>query len=128
MELVELAKEAAKNSYSPYSHFAVGAAIKTKSGKIYTGCNVENGAFTPSCCAERTAFVKAISEGEKEFEEIAIVGGQDGKFTHYCTPCGVCRQFMNEFCDPNFKVTLGKDGDSNKTYELAEMLPLAFKL
>lgn len=128
MELVEIAKEAAKNSYSPYSHFTVGAALKTKSGKIYTGCNIENGAYSPSCCAERTAFVKAISEGEKEFEEIAIVGGHNGKFTDYCTPCGVCRQFMSEFCDDHFKITLGKDNDVCKTYDLAQMLPFSFKL
>lgn len=127
MKLVEMAKEAAKNSYSPYSHFTVGAALKTKSGKIYTGCNVENVAYTPSCCAERTAFVKAISEGEKEFEAIAIVGGHDGKFTDYCTPCGVCRQFMSEFCDSEFKIILGRDGFEDKIYKLAEMLPLAFK-
>lgn len=128
MELVEMAKEAAKYSYSPYSHFTVGAALKTKSGKVYTGCNIENEAYTPTCCAERTAFVKAISEGEKDFEEIAIVGGHDGHFTDYCTPCGVCRQFMSEFCSSDFKVTLGKDNAADKTYKLAEMLPLAFKL
>jgi len=128
MELVEMAKEAAKYAYTPYSNFKVGAALKTKNGKIYTGCNIENEAYTPTCCAERTAFVKAISEGEKEFEEIAIVGGHDGHFTDYCTPCGVCRQFMSEFCDKKFKITLGKDGDTSKTYELAEILPFAFKL
>lgn len=128
MNLVEMAKEAAKYSYSPYSHFTVGAALKTKSGKIYTGCNIENGAYTPTCCAERTAFVKAISEGETEFEEIAIVGGTDGHFDDYCFPCGVCRQFISEFCSSDFKITMGKDNGEIKTYELSKILPFAFKL
>ena len=92
MKLIEKAKEAMLSSYSPYSNFRVGAALLTKNGKIYMGCNIENGAYSPSCCAERVAFYKAISEGEQEFEAIAVVGDNEP-----CYPCGVCRQVMREF-------------------------------
>lgn len=99
-ELIREAIAARKRSYSPYSHFQVGAALLGRSGKVYTGCNIENAAYTPTNCAERTAFFKAISEGEKEFEMIAIVGGPaKSARTDYCPPCGVCRQVMAEFCD-----------------------------
>lgn len=128
-ELVKLAFEARKASYSPYSHFAVGAALLTKSGKVYLGCNIENAAFTPTNCAERTAFFKAVSEGEREFEAIAIAGGPtDGRpYDEYCAPCGVCRQVMMEFCNPNtFKVTISKSVDVFETYTLKEILPLGF--
>lgn len=129
-ELVKKALEAQKFSYSPYSSFQVGAALLTKSGKIYTGCNIENAAYSPTNCAERTAFFKAVSEGETKFEAIAIVGSpKDVKEDEreYCAPCGVCRQVMAEFCNiKDFKVILGKSEDDYKIYTLEEVLPLAF--
>ncbi len=129
-ELVKNALEAQKFSYSPYSNFQVGAALLTKSGKIYTGCNIENAAYSPTNCAERTAFFKAVSEGETKFEAIAIVGSpKDVKEDEreYCAPCGVCRQVMAEFCNiKDFKVILGKSEDDYKIYTLEEVLPLAF--
>ena len=128
-ELVALAYKARKASYSPYSHFAVGAALLAKSGKIYLGCNIENAAFTPTNCAERTAFFKAISDGEHEFEAIAIAAGPtDGRsYDEYCAPCGVCRQVMMEFCDQDtFKVIVSKSIDDYKTYPLRALLPLGF--
>jgi len=126
-ELVKLAIDARKFSYSPYSNFMVGAALLTKAGKIYTGCNIENAAYSPSNCAERTAFFKALSEGEKEFEAIAIVGGQKGKGLEICAPCGVCRQVMMEFCDyETFEIILGKSEDDYLKYTLKELLPLGF--
>ena len=99
-EMIELAIGQLQYSYTPYSGFKVGAALLTKDGKFYTGCNIENAAFTPTNCAERTAFFKAVSEGEREFRAICIVGGKDGVLTEYAAPCGVCRQVMMEFCDP----------------------------
>ncbi len=127
-ELVTLAKRAAESSYSPYSDFTVGAALLTRNGKTYTGCNIENSAFGPTNCAERTAFFKAISEGERDFLKIAIVGGKKGDFKDFCPPCGVCRQVMSEFCDKNFTVILGKNGDEIKSYSLEELLPFSFGL
>jgi len=126
LNLIDVAKEARKNSYSPYSNFKVGAALLTKDNKVYTGCNVENGAYTPSCCAERTAFVKAISEGNKEFDSIAVVGGKDNT-DEFCLPCGVCRQFISEFCDKDFKIYV-TDNKEIKCYTLEELLPYSFKL
>ena len=99
-KLIDTAIEQLKFSYTPYSNFKVGAALLTKSGKIYTGCNIENASYTPTNCAERTAFFKAVSEGVKEFQAICVVGGRDGVLTGYAAPCGVCRQVMMEFCDP----------------------------
>mgnify|MGYP001860200236 FL=1 len=129
-ELVKKALEAQKFSYSPYSNFQVGVALLSKSGKIYTGCNIENAAFSPTNCAERTAFFKAVSEGELQFEAIAIVGSRKGAKEderEYCAPCGVCRQVMAEFCNiKDFKVILGKSEDDYKVYTLEEILPLAF--
>ena len=93
-ELMVLAEQARERSYSPYSHFCVGAALLTKGGNVYTGCNIENAAYTPTNCAERTAFFKAVSEGERDFEAIAIVGGKRGTVAPFCAPCGVCRQVM----------------------------------
>ena len=114
-------------SYIPYSHFAVGAALLTKDDKIYTGCNIENAALAPGNCAERTAFFKAISEGEREFKAIAIVGGKDREVTDYCSPCGVCRQVMREFCVPSeFVLLLAKNVDDYKEVTLEEMLPMGF--
>ena len=128
-ELVKKAYEAQKFSYSPYSNFQVGAALLTGSGKVYTGCNIENAAFSPTNCAERTAFFKAVSEGEKEFIAIAVVGNK--KEAHqeeweFCTPCGVCRQVMLEFVNPEeFYIYSGK-GDEVKTFTLKELLPESF--
>lgn len=128
-KLAALAFEAKNRSYSPYSHFAVGAALLAKSGKVYLGCNIENAAFTPTNCAERTAFFKAVSEGEREFEAIAIAASHaDGRaYDKYCTPCGVCRQVMMEFCDPDtFKVIATKSIDDYSIFTLKELLPLGF--
>ena len=127
--LIESALSARKAAYTPYSHFQVGAALLTKAGKIYSGCNIENGAYSPTNCAERTAFFKAVSEGEREFAAIAVVGGQEGgELRAQCAPCGVCRQVMQEFCGPDFEIVLGNDLQSSKTYTLAEILPLGFDL
>lgn len=121
-ELIQKAFEVQTFSYSPYSGFKVGAALLGRNGKIYTGCNIENAAYSPTNCAERTAFFKAVSEGEREFEAIVIVGGDD-----YCAPCGVCRQVMVEFCDPDlFKIILAKSMTEYKEYTLSELLPLSF--
>ena len=128
-ELIKRAYEAQKFSYSPYSGFQVGAALLTKSGKVYTGCNIENAAFSPTNCAERTAFFKAVSEGETEFAGIAIVGNKKGappQEWEFCTPCGVCRQVMLEFVDPEeFRIVLGK-GDESRIFTLRELLPESF--
>lgn len=125
-DLIEVAKKARENAYAPYSEFKVGAALKTKTGRIFEGCNIENSALSMTNCAERTAFFKAISEGEKEFEAIAIVGGKDNELIT-CPPCGACRQVMNEFCDKDFKIILF-DGKDEDVYTLQEILPLGFKL
>ena len=119
------AQKAREYSYSPYSHFCVGAAILCKDGKVYTGCNIENASYTPTNCAERTAFFKAVSEGELEFEAIAIVGGKKGEKGVFCAPCGVCRQVIAEFCDKDFKIVLG-DEDNLQVYTRETLLPLAF--
>ena len=127
IDLINQALEAREMSYSPYSGFAVGAALLGKSGKVYQGCNVENAAYTPSNCGERTAFFKAVSEGIKEFEAICIVGGKDGIPTEYAAPCGVCRQVMMEFCDPKtFKIILAVSKDKYDVFTLKELLPLGF--
>ena len=125
-ELVSLALEARENSYSPYSGFKVGAALLTKSGKVYKGCNIENGAYSPTNCAERTAVFTAVSDGEKDFSAIAVVGGAD-EIKDFCPPCGVCRQVLSEFCTPNFEIHLF-DGEEIKTFTLGELLPESFKL
>lgn len=127
-KLVASAISAREMAYTPYSGFQVGAALLTKSGKIIQGCNIENATFTPTNCAERTAFFKAVSEGEREFEAIAIVGGKGGEaINEYCPPCGVCRQVMMEFCDPDsFKIILAKSPGEWRVYTLSELLPLGF--
>ena len=125
-ELIREAIAARKRSYSPYSHFQVGAALLGRSGKVYTGCNIENAAYTPTNCAERTAFFKAISEGEKEFEMIAIVGGPaKSARTDYCPPCGVCRQVMREFCGDDFLIYMITP-EGCEAHTLAEILPFSF--
>lgn len=125
-ELIALAKKAAKNAYVPYSGHTVGAALLTKAGKVYLGCNIESASYSPTNCAERTAFFKAVSEGEREFEKIAVVGGYQLDFKNYFAPCGVCRQVMAEFCDKDFRIILGKNGDEYKVLTLEELLPCAF--
>lgn len=126
-QLVETAIEQLKYSYTPYSGFKVGAALLAKSGTVYTGCNIENAAYTPTNCAERTAFFKAVSEGVKEFDAICIVGGKDGVLTEYAPPCGVCRQVMMEFCAPEeFQIILATDVEHYDIYTLKELLPLGF--
>lgn len=125
-KLMQIANEMRAMSYSPYSHFAVGAALLAKNGTIYTGCNIENAGFTPTICAERTAFFKAISEGEREFECIAIVGGKHGEISDFCAPCGVCRQVMSEWCDDDFKLILGTP-DNYKVFSFKEIVPYAFR-
>jgi cytidine deaminase len=130
-ELVKQAYEARKHAYCPYSGFAVGAALLTAGGKIYTGCNIENAAYSPSICAERTAIFKAVSEGEREFTAIAIVGhkqdAEPGEWD-FCPPCGVCRQVMAEFADPDsFQVYLGR-GEEIRSFNLRQLLPESFSL
>ncbi len=128
-EMIELAITQLRYSYAPYSGFKVGAALLTKDGKLYTGCNIENAAYTPTNCAERTAFFKAVSEGEREFQAICIVGGRDGVLTGYAAPCGVCRQVMMEFCDPEkFQIILATDREHYEIFTLKEMLPMGFGL
>lgn len=126
-KLIDTAIEQLKFSYTPYSNFKVGAALLTKSGKIYTGCNIENASYTPTNCAERTAFFKAVSEGVRDFQAICIVGGKDGKLTEYTAPCGVCRQVMMEFCNPKtFQIILAVDKERYEIYTLEELMPLGF--
>ncbi len=124
-KLVALAKEAMLRSYSPYSGYKVGAALLCKDGTVYQGCNIENASYTPTVCAERTAFFKAISDGKREFEAIAVCGGKDGIITGAFPPCGVCRQVMREFCRDDFKVLL-VDEKGWQTCTLQELLPHSF--
>ncbi len=126
-ELVLKAIEAMKNSYSPYSNFKVGAALLTESGKVYTGCNIENVAFGPTVCAERVAFFKAISEGEKSFLKIAVVGGKDGIISSATPPCGVCRQIMREFCNDDFEILIVRENENYDKVLLKDLLPYSFK-
>ncbi len=126
-EMIGLAIEQLAYAYTPYSGFKVGAALLTSGGKYYTGCNIENAAYTPTNCAERTAFFKAVSEGERSFQAICIVGGKDGVLTEYAAPCGVCRQVMMEFCDPEtFRIILAVSKEQYDVFTLKEMLPLGF--
>lgn len=122
-KLIEEAYEAKKYSYAPYSHFHVGAALLTEDGRIYKGCNIENAAYSPTNCAERTAFFKAVSEGVKAFSAIAIAGDRE----EYLAPCGVCRQVMAEFCNAEkFQIILAKSKEDYKIYSLEELLPEGF--
>ena len=124
-ELLQCAIEAREMAYAPYSGFRVGAALVGKSGKIYQGCNVENAAYSPTNCAERTAIFKAVSEGEREFVSIAIVGGMDETIADFCAPCGVCRQVLAEFCDPDFRVVLGTP-EKAQAFAFKDLLPYGF--
>ncbi len=125
--LIRKAEETLPYAYTPYSHFKVAAALLAKDGRIYTGCNIENAAYTPTNCAERTAFFKAVSEGNSCFQAIAIVGGREGKIERFCSPCGVCRQVMMEFCSPKeFFVILAVSQENYRIYSLEEILPLGF--
>lgn len=125
--LIDRAIEGMSYAYTPYSGFRVGAALLTESSEIYTGCNIENAAYTPTNCAERTAFFKAVSEGERHFAAICIVGGKDGKLADYTSPCGVCRQVMMEFCEPEqFKIILAISREEYRIYTLKELLPEGF--
>lgn len=124
-ELMNVAVKAREMSYSPYSNFRVGAALLGLSGKVYTGCNVENAGYTPTNCAERTALFKAISEGEREFLAIAIVGGLGDTLNDFCAPCGVCRQALSEFCDKDFRFILGNPKEI-KVVTMEEILPYSF--
>ena len=126
-KLIDTAIGQMSMAYTPYSHFDVGAALLTKDRKIYTGCNIENAGYTPSNCAERPAFFKAVSEGVREFEVICVAGGMNGEPAEYTAPCGVCRQVMMEFCDPKtFQIILVKNREEYKIMTLEELLPMGF--
>ncbi|MBQ7919839.1 MAG: cytidine deaminase [Lachnospiraceae bacterium] len=132
-QIINLIEEAIKyrlRAYSPYSHYMVGAALLTDSGKVYGGCNIENASFGATNCAERTAFFKAVSEKEMDFTAIAIVGGPteeaDHGFSDYAYPCGVCRQVMKEFCKKDFKIIVARDTRDYKVFDLCELLPMGF--
>ena len=125
-QLVREALEAMHFAYVPYSGFTVGAALLTKSGKVYRGCNIENAAYGPSNCAERTAIFKAVSEGEREFAAIAVVGGKDGVAADIFPPCGVCRQVMREFCGDDFRIYIAGADDTWQMLTMAELLPCSF--
>lgn len=125
-ELCKAAIDAMKNAYVPYSGYKVGAALLTESRKLFTGCNIENAAYTPTVCAERVALFNAISAGERNFTAIAVAGGKNGVISGAFPPCGVCRQVMAEFCVPDFTVLVVTGTDSYKKYSLNELLPEAF--
>ncbi len=124
--LIRAAIENLPNAYAPYSHFHVSAALLCKDGTVYTGFNIENATYTPTVCAERSAFFRAINEGKRDFEAIVICGGLDGAITDYCSPCGVCRQVMKEFCGPDFLVIMAKSEEDYIERTLEELLPLSF--
>lgn len=127
-ELIRKALEVRQKAYAPYSDFMVGAALLCKDGRIFTGCNIENASYGATNCAERTAFFKAVSEGYREFTAIAIAGGRkEAQSLEYCAPCGICRQVMSEFCDPDaFLVILPRSEEDYKSYTLGQLLPLGF--
>jgi len=126
-DLILAAIEARKNAYTPYSHFQVGAALLAEDGTVYRGCNVENAAYTPTNCAERTAFFKAVSEGRRSFRAIAIVAAPQGKPLQPTAPCGVCRQVMMEFCDPDsFRILMASSPEDYKIYTLRQLMPEGF--
>ena len=126
-KLVELAKEAMQHAYAPYSGFRVGAALLCADGSVYQGCNIENAAYGPTNCAERTAFFKAVYDGHRNFAALAICGGKDGVITGTCPPCGVCRQVIREFCADDFPIYLAGEGAYFETYTLSQLLPNSFR-
>lgn len=126
-DLCKAAIEALENSYSPYSNCKVGAALLCENGRVYIGCNIENAAFSPTICAERTAFAKAVSDGERNFSAIAVAGIKNGVLTAF-SPCGVCRQVMAEFCKKNFKILVVTSNESFEEYTLEQLLPSSFNL
>ena len=126
LELIRFAKEAREQAYAPYSGFLVGAALLCADGTVYTGCNIENAAYSPTNCAERTAFFKAVSEGKRAFVAMAIVAGPRAGKLSTTAPCGVCRQVMAEFCKPDFRILLGSEGDAYTCHTLEELLPHGF--
>ena len=126
-EMIAEAIENLKNSYAPYSHFNVSAVVLMSSGKTYSGVNVENSAFPVTSCAERSALFHAVSEGERKLEKIVIVGGKNGVIDDYCMPCGMCRQAMREFSNPQeMEVIIAKSIDDYKVFTLEELLPNSF--
>ena len=126
-QLIRTAIDNLPNSYVPYSHFHVSAALLCKDGTVYTGNNIENAAYSATVCAERSAFFRALNEGKREFEAIVICGGMNGEIGDYCAPCGVCRQVMREFCSPEtFRIILAKTEDDYRVFALQELLPLGF--
>ena len=125
-ELIRLAFEAMKHAYAPYSHHLVGAALVTKDGRVYQGCNIENAAYSPTVCAERSAFFKAVYDGARDFDRIAVVGGRDGVVTDYFVPCGVCRQVMSEFCEDDFSVIIAKSEEDYLVKTLNDLLSCRF--
>ncbi len=126
-ELLKIAVNAREKAYAPYSDFFVGAALLCDDGSVYGGCNIENASYTPTCCAERVALFKAVSEGKRGFKKIAIVGGKQGDIAEYCYPCGVCRQVLSEFCPDTFEIITGTQNDAISV-TLGELLPSAFKI
>lgn len=125
-ELIASAKEAMSHAYAPYSGYQVGAALLTSDGRVYQGCNIENASYTPTICAERSAFFKAIYDGVRDFSAIAVVGGKNGVISSYFPPCGVCRQVMREFCRDDFIIYMGGAGSNILTRTLTELLPCSF--
>lgn len=125
--LIGKAIEAKNTAYAPYSHFQVGAALLCKDGTVVCGCNIENASYGATNCAERTAFFKGVSEGKKEFQAIAIVGGKEREsITDYAYPCGICRQVMKEFCRGDFVIIIAKSIEEYEIYSLEELLPHGF--
>lgn len=125
-ELVAMAVEAMGHAYVPYSGYKVGAALLCADGTVYLGCNIENASFTPTVCAERTAFFKAVFDGHRDFTAIAVVGGRDGIITGFFPPCGVCRQVMREFCRDDFMLYMGGANGTIEAHSLREILPYSF--
>ncbi len=125
-ELLKLAREAMERAYVPYSGYKVGAALLTADGRVYQGCNIENASYSPTICAERTAFSKAVYDGVRDFTAIAVVGGKDGEITGFFPPCGVCRQVMREFCGDDFVLYMGGPDGTYEARTLAEILPFSF--
>lgn len=133
-ELIRSAFQARKRAYTPYSHFQVGAALLAKNGTVYQGCNIENASYPATNCSERTAFYKAVSEGVREFQAIAIVGGsvpypktaEENQCADLCSPCGICRQVMREFCPGDFEIVLARSPEDYEVHTLEELLPLSF--